>query len=97
MLGNLAEMLLLMFGCAGDAGDRDDLYAKRVWNGWKAENSQRTRRSTACVIVGDQVALATKGSSVPWASKPGSLSVRLVLLVNILFNVGCLLFRICVC
>ena len=65
MLGNLAEMLLLMFGCAGDAAQRDDMYAKRVWNGWKAENSQRTRRSTACVIVGNQVALATRGSSVP--------------------------------
>ena len=33
-------------------------------------------RNTACVIVGNQVALATRGSSVPWASKPGSLSVR---------------------
>ena len=43
MLGNLVEMLLLMFGCAGDAAQRDDLYAKRVWNGWKAENSRIDR------------------------------------------------------
>ena len=57
-------------------------------------------RNTACVIVGNQVALATRGSSVPWASKPGSLSVREVRLVNILFDVGlpsvshlCLLIR----
>ena len=40
MLGNLAEMLLLMLGCAGDAAQRIDLYANRFWNCWKAENSR---------------------------------------------------------
>ena len=63
---------------------------RKLWD--EQEHGLRHRRGPG--------GIGHKGSSVPWASKPGSLSVRLVRLVNILFNVGlpsvshlCLLIR----